>query len=394
MTLRDLQALTASFASANGIADEHIEASLVNDGLGEIAAEIVDDSKSSKYAKRQSFSDVLAGIIEVANPSYEGRWTTPAMVEEVSRLEGEIRASSGVSTISLSGVLSNIANKSLLSGYESQAPVLRKLAKESVQDNMKEQSMYRTELSGDLMPEVGASGEIKHGGMVESSYSNRPVMHAKMLGISEEMLLNDDLGSLVQAGQLLGAECAKRIELELAKELMDALADQGAGKFFDPASNYLSGAGSALSIDALGDADAALADMLDSNGDPIDMRPSYLLVTGGNRTLGRQLMNSVEIREAGAANGVSNPFNGYADLISSNWLKSSRMDNPAVDANWFLVSVSKMHAPLLLNFVKSDVPRVQSFDSDPNMLGSQIRCSIGFGVSLFESKSIIACAGA
>ncbi|MDV6034092.1 MAG: hypothetical protein F9B45_29160 [Phycisphaera sp. RhM] len=396
MTLRDLQAVEASVCAAHGIPEDVQAEYYARIGLGEISDEILNDANSAKFSKRQSLCDLLATMVEAANPSYDGRWQISQLLQESQRLDREIKASgSGTSTMSLSGIISNVANKSLLTGFSDAPKVMRQLAKVDSQSNYHERKFYRAELSGDFFGAVGASGEIKHGTLVETGYSVRPIQHGKQLGFSEEDMLADDLSVLTGAGIMLGDEAARRVEFELSALLCEAMADVGSGNFFDSAVNYINGSTTALSIDSISTADGLLAAMTNSQGDPISMNPTHLLVSGSNRATALQIRNSTEVRNASATGRepVGNPYQNEFDVMNSNWLLSGRHANPCAPESWFLASVSRMSAPLLLQFVGSDVPTVRNFANDPQRLGVTMRATLPFGVALFEPKSIIASKG-
>ena len=73
-------AIEASLAEAQGIADEHIAASLENDKVENID-DIMDMSKS-KALRARSFGDVLAAIVD-ATGSYSGRYNNASLLGEI-----------------------------------------------------------------------------------------------------------------------------------------------------------------------------------------------------------------------------------------------------------------------------------------------------------------------
>ncbi|MBT4823117.1 MAG: hypothetical protein HON70_45850, partial [Lentisphaerae bacterium] len=93
---------------------------------------------------------------------------------ECARLEGvtvprsfgneTIRAA--FSTVSLPGILNNVANKRLLRSFEAQPVIATRLCSEGELNDFKESERYRLTDVGDLEP-VAPDGEIKHGGLTE-----------------------------------------------------------------------------------------------------------------------------------------------------------------------------------------------------------------------------------
>jgi hypothetical protein len=64
-------------------------------------------------------------------------------------------------------------------------------------------------LTGDLQyKELPPGGEIKHGTLGETSYTNQATIFARMLGLDERDIRNDDLGALSGASSRLGRGAA------------------------------------------------------------------------------------------------------------------------------------------------------------------------------------------
>jgi hypothetical protein len=103
-------------------------------------------------------------------------------------------------------------------------------------------------IEGNTYEEVGADGEIKHGTLGQSAWTNRIRSFAKMLSITFQDLRNDSLNFLANADKLLGRGAARAILKEWFKEFMDNSAFFTSGR-----GNYASGAGTALSCHQPGD---------------------------------------------------------------------------------------------------------------------------------------------
>jgi len=76
------------------------------------------------------------------------------------------------SSVSLPGILSNVANKKLLQSYEAQPIIATQLCSTGDLNDFKENDRFRLTDVGDLLP-IAADGEIKDGGLIEESAKNQ-----------------------------------------------------------------------------------------------------------------------------------------------------------------------------------------------------------------------------
>ena len=76
------------------------------------------------------------------------------------------------SSVSLPGILSNVANKKLLQSYQAQPVIATKLCSTGDLNDFKEAERFRLTDVGDLLP-VAADGEIKEGGLTEETAKNQ-----------------------------------------------------------------------------------------------------------------------------------------------------------------------------------------------------------------------------
>ena len=114
------------------------------------------------------------------------------------------------STLSLPGILSNVANKMLLEGYTYIEDAWRKICKIATVNDFKEHSRYR--MTGSFTFEkVGADGEIKHGKLDELPYGQKADTHGIMFALTRQMIINDDLGAFTDIPRQIGMGAAEAI---------------------------------------------------------------------------------------------------------------------------------------------------------------------------------------
>ena len=182
-----------------------------------------------------------------------------ALMGECLRLEGmdvprrfdNQTIQAAFSTVSLPGILSNVANKKLLQAYEAQPIIATKLCTTGDLNDFKEADRFRLTDMGDLLP-VAADGEIKEGGLIEESAKNQIDTFAKKFCLTRKMIINDDLGAFLKVPVAMGNRAARLIDQLFFSRLL-ANPTQGDGKALFSAAhkNLLTGATSALSADSL-----------------------------------------------------------------------------------------------------------------------------------------------
>lgn len=116
----------------------------------------------------------------------------------------------GFSTVSISGILSNVANKFLLNSFNAVEQAWRRISKIVPHGDFKTMTRYRMTSAGDYAP-VGPDGELKHGSLGSENYTNRLSTYGKMLTITRKDQYNDDLGALTQIPSQLGGEAGRKL---------------------------------------------------------------------------------------------------------------------------------------------------------------------------------------
>ncbi|MEO1993876.1 MAG: hypothetical protein ABGZ17_01205, partial [Planctomycetaceae bacterium] len=119
------------------------------------------------------------------------------------RHDGDLQAA--FSTVSLPGILGNVANKELLAGYEADEQLM--LWKEIAE--VKSVSDFKTVTSWRMLDslsyeQLGPGGRIKHGTIGEESYTRAAATYAKMFSLTRTDIINDDLGAFHDLRKRLG----------------------------------------------------------------------------------------------------------------------------------------------------------------------------------------------
>jgi hypothetical protein len=228
-------------------------------------------------------------------------------------------ARAAFSSTSFTDLLNDSANKTLLAAYNAVPSVARLVAKALSASDFKVHKGLR--LTGDLlMKKVENGGEIQHGTLGEGSYSYSLDTYGRMIGLTRQDLINDDLGAFTQLPQMFGRGAALAVE-----QAFWTLALANTGTFFGSGNaNYISGATTALSIDGLSEAVQALEEQVDADGNPVAVMGKYLVVPPALKATAQQLYVSANIiaGTATAKQGAVNVHAGLYEPLSTPYLKS------------------------------------------------------------------------
>ncbi|MCK6488479.1 MAG: hypothetical protein L6R48_09155 [Planctomycetes bacterium] len=300
---------------------------------------------------------------------------------------GHVQAA--LSNIDLPGILSNVANKFLLNGFNSTEGTWRNICRISPVSDFKQVTRYR--LVGNMTYEkVAPGGELKHGKLGEEKFTNQADTHGLMVSIDRRDLVNDDLGVLTSVPQELGRGAAQSLNDLFWTAFLDHAAFFTAGN-----KNLISGVDTALTIDGLTKAEVLFNHQVDGSGRPLGIAPAILLVPTSLTAIGSALIKATEIREttANAKYPVFNPHQGKYRLEMSRFL-----DNPTIPGGspkaWYLLADPADLAAIEVVFLNGqESPTIESTDADFSTLGIQLRGYHDFGVAKQDARAAVKAKG-
>ena len=303
------------------------------------------------------------------------------------------------STVSLPGILSNVAQKKLLQAYQAQPIIATKLCTTADLSDFKENQRYRLTDIGDLKP-IGADGEIKDGSVAEEAAVNQLDTYAKKFCLTRKMIINDDLGAFLKVPTAMGNRAARLVDQLFFKRLMaNPTMTDGKALFCAPHKNQLTGANSALSADSLKKAIQLFLNQTDRDGQPINVEPSILLVPTALKFLAQELTQGrALIMSGGAENTVRPAINVLADeglsVVSSPYLSNTKYDG-ASDASWYLFGKPGTVDTFEIGYLKGKrTPTVERGDLDFNVLGIWFRVFFDVGIREQDHRGMVKAVGA
>jgi len=297
---------------------------------------------------------------------------------------------SGFSTLSIPGILGNVAGKFLLEGWGGGEQVWRAITDvQSVRD-FKQITNYR--LSGSLKYEkVGAGGEIKHGTVSEDSYTGQADTYGKMFAVTRTDIINDDLGAIT------------RIPLELGYGANDSFNEVFWTEFLNNSAFFASGNNNlatgvfgtlATTIPSLVAAEAIWMAQTKPNGQPLGMLPSILLVPPLSYRNALSAMQSTLVVGTSGPTPDANTFrNAYAVYTSPFMATSSFTGYSTI--KWYLLANRPGFSTMLTVFLNGrDAPVVETDQAEFSVLGMQMRGYHDFGTKKMEYRAGVQGSGA
>lgn len=308
-------------------------------------------------------------------------------------------ASGGFSTVSLSGILGNVANKEILEGYQEEDQTIFEIAAIKSVNNFHAVTSYR--LLDDMeYEELGPGGEIKHGKVDQESYTRQVKTFAKMFALTMQNIVNDDMQAFADIKSRLGRGSMKKLNKVGWTKFLSNIAT-----FWTTArTNYISGATTTLLTDGvgLGLGIKAFRQMRSPSADgakrvgmgaTVGGQPSILLVPPELEGAADRLFMGEKLN-VGSGPGEENTYrNKYRPVVASQ-LSDSTYSGYSTTA-WWLLRNPKDKAPLVLSFLDGQqTPTVEESDADFNTLGIQFRGYHCFGADEAEYLSGVMSKGA
>jgi hypothetical protein len=303
----------------------------------------------------------------------------------------------GPSTISLTGILSNVANKSLLAGFNDVPMTWQRWAKAGANVDFKTATRYRMTGSGEFK-QIAPGGQIQHVSLSEASATARLDTFGAILGIDRTQIINDDLSAFAGVPRALSRMAAIKVEKVATAKLLENAGGTTTGFFSTANLNFTSGAGSALQASALATAYAKFTEQMDSNSDPIMIPPTLLVVPPALEITARVLVSSMEVTGSTTANALmpnGNPWAGKFEVVVVPFLADVFGLTNSSDTGWYLLTDPGDYSCVEVNFLNGrQAPVVETAEMDFDRLGVAMRAFHDFSANTLEHRGGVLNAGA
>jgi hypothetical protein len=291
----------------------------------------------------------------------------------------------GFSTSDIATILSNTANKFIMRGWNMVDQTPLRIAK--IQNVRDFKTITTVSLADSVRYEqVGNDGEIKHGTLSELTYTNKADTYAKMLAITRQDIINDDVGALTDVPMKLGNGAMKLLNHIFWTEFLAGVS----GNFFSSGNANINTAVADMTVGGLDATETIFMNQTNPDGTPLGVQPAILLVPTALKnkalTLMGSMLNAAAITSYGAATGDANPFQGRFRVESSPYISNSSYTGYTSTAWWMLANPEELPVIAIAALNGRVEPTVETADAEFNTLGVQMRGYADVGVNLQEYR--------
>jgi hypothetical protein len=300
------------------------------------------------------------------------------------RPEEQSLEASGFSSMSLPGILSNVANKEILTGYMEEDDGWREVFKIKSVSDFKAVTSYRM-LDDMEFEELGSGGKIVHGAIDEESYTRQVKTYAKMFALTRDKIIDDDLGVLDDLRNIIGKGSSRKLRKIVWSGFMNN------SSFFTSArTNYISGSTTNLGTDGvgLGLAVTAFRKMTSPTADGLKRvgagdKPRILLVPPELEHNADKLYVGANLNMGSGSSEENTHRNKYKPVTV--WqLSDSNYTGYSTTAFYLLGDKESMPTGVVSFLNGVEVPTVETSESEFNTLGVLFRGYHDFGFDKAE----------
>jgi len=285
-------------------------------------------------------------------------------------------------------LLGNALNKVLGTKYASYPAGLKRAARPSTIKDFRAKSVLRLGETPALL-KVNEHGEFTQGSMADVKESYAIATYGRIVSISRQALINDDL----QAFETLGlrfAQAAAEFEAKFLVTLLTGnptMTEDGLALFHATHGNLATGGGSALSLTTLGTARKALRLQKGLDGvTAIDASPKFLIVPAALETLGEQLLTQTTPAQVDQVN----PFGAAGKL---ELIVEPRLDAVSATA-WYLAADPALLDTLEYAYLDGEAGPQIFIEVGFEIDGMSMKCREDFGAGVLDWRGLYRANGA
>jgi hypothetical protein len=289
----------------------------------------------------------------------------------------------GFSTIDISDIVSNVANKFVFRGWNAVDQTPLRIAKiQNVRDFKTATTVSLTDSV--RYEQVAGDGEIKHGTLGELSYTNKADTYAKMLAITRQDIINDDTGALTDVPMKLGNGAMKLLNHIFWTEFLSGVSTS----FFASGNSNINTGVADMTLAGLAATETIFLNQTNPDGTPLGMEAAIVLVPSALKATASALLDPQSVIVSGASAGMSNinVFRGRFRLESSPYISNSTYTGNTSTAWWLLADPNVLPVIAIAALNGNVMPTVETADAEFNVLGVQMRGYSDVGVNFQEYR--------
>ena len=288
------------------------------------------------------------------------------------------------STSTFPAIMANLANKSVMVGFNEAETTYQIWAGKGSNRDFKEAARVALSEAGnlELVPE---GGQFQQDFLGEASARTKVATYGKLFSLTRQAIINDDLGLFSKIATKYGSAAKRLVNKMVYAQLTGNVKMQDNVALFDSKHGNVAGTGEALSVKAIAKAITAMRRQKGITGDAtLNITPKYLVVPSELEMTAYQIVNSTAAVD-GVNSGVVNPYKGRFVVVAD-----AELTDP--DA-WYLVADASQHDTIEVTYLNGvETPRLetrQGFDVD----GIEYKVAFDCGVSALDFRGVFKNAG-
>ena len=290
------------------------------------------------------------------------------------------------STSDFPEVLSAVTNKTLRQAYEVYPRTFVPFCRQVLATDFKAMNRVQIGEAPQLL-KVSESGEFKRGTIAESKESYRIETYGRVVGVTRQVLINDDLDAFTRIPAMYGTAIAT-LESDVVWAIITANAAMADGvALFHATHKNLAGTGAALSVTSVGEGRAWMAKQTGLDKKTVlNIRPAYLVVPASLELAAEQLIaqNLVPAKTG--------------DVVPQSIRTLTPIAEPRLDAvsltGWYLAASPAQIDTVEFAYLEGQqgayIETRNGFDVD----GVEIKCRLDFGAKAIDWRGLYKYAGA
>ncbi|MBO6542842.1 MAG: peptidase U37 [Alphaproteobacteria bacterium] len=284
------------------------------------------------------------------------------------------------STSDFPEILSAVTNKTLRQAYEAYPRTFMLFCRQVLATDFK--AMHRVQLGeAPQLLEVSESGEFKRGTLGESKESYKVKTYGRVVAITRQTLINDDLDAFTRIPAMYGNSIAQ-LESDVVWGIITAnpaMADGNA--LFHTNHKNLAGTGAALDVSSVGAARAAMAKQTGLDKKTVlNVRPAFLIVPASLELKAEQLV-AQNLVPAATSSVVPQSIRTLAPI------SEPRLD-AASETAWYLAASPNQIDTVEYAYLEGQqgayIETRNGFDVD----GVEIKCRLDFGAKAIDWRGL------
>jgi hypothetical protein len=284
------------------------------------------------------------------------------------------------STSDFPEILAAVTNKTLRHAYEAYPQTFRPFCRQVQASDFRD--IARVQLGeAPQLQKVSESGEFKRGTIGEARERYRVETYGRVVGITRQTIINDDLDAFTRLPAMYGTAIAT-LESDIVWAIVVSNPTMGDGTaLFHATHRNLAATGAMLSTASIGDARAAMAKQTGIDKKTVlNIRPSFLLVPVALELAAEQLL-AQNIVPAKMADVVPQSIRSLAVIAEP------RLDGASVNA-WFLAASPAQIDTIEYAYLEGQqgayIETRNGFDVD----GVEIKCRLDFGAKAIDWRGL------